>query len=188
MCEAGRIRHHLKNHLWQPSTTVMLAGFQAEGSLGRLLETGERTVRIMGEDIEVRARIVKFEDYSGHADAPELLQWLKERLPIAKGVFLTHGEEDAQVALEQSIAGLIAAQERIRRPSLDDVYDLSGDRFIALTEESRPRISPDNIASLDSHNALTKLLLDIQDRLRKEAGEKNREKVIRRLRRALEED
>jgi metallo-beta-lactamase family protein len=188
MCEAGRIRHHLKNHLWQNSTTVMLAGFQAEGSLGRLLENGEKRVRIMGEEIEVRAHIRKFEDYSGHADGPELVQWLKERLPIAKGVFLTHGEENAQIAMEKSIAGAVAPADRIVRPSLDDVYDLSGETAVLLPGETRPRISPDNIAHLDSHNELTKLLFDINARLSHEAGERNRAKVIRRLRRALEEN
>lgn len=187
MCEAGRIRHHLKNHLWQQSTTVMLAGFQAEGSLGRILESGEKRVRIMGEEIEVRAAIRKFEDYSGHADGPELVQWLKERLPIAKGVFLTHGEEDAQLAMEQSITGVIAPPDRIARPSLDEVYDLSGVSAVLLADETKPRISPDNIARLDSNNELTKLLFDINEKMRLEAGEKNRAKVIRRLRRALDE-
>ena len=84
MCDAGRIRHHLKNHLFQASTTVLLVGFQAAGSLGQILQSGAQMVKIMGEEITVRATIRQFEDYSGHADGPELVQWLKERKPIGK--------------------------------------------------------------------------------------------------------
>lgn len=183
MCEAGRIRHHLRNHLFRPSTTVLLAGFQANGSLGRLLQDGARRVRISGEEVEVRAVIRRFEDYSGHADAPELVQWLTKRLPVRRTVFLTHGEEGPQVALADAIAGKIVPAERIVRPRLDDVYDLDSGRL--LEAETRPRISPESIARLDWHNDLTKLLLDINDEVKKAADEKARGVVIRRIRAAL---
>jgi len=185
MCEAGRIRHHLKNHLWRREATVLLVGFQAAGTLGRLLKDGEKTVRIHGEEIDVKATIATFEDYSGHADGPELVQWLKERMPIAQTLFLTHGEEPAQLALEQAATGQIVARDCILRPRLDDVYDLGGTACAFLAAESRPRIDPLQMARLDWHNDLTKLVLDINQEVARAADDKARAVIIRRLRRAL---
>jgi metallo-beta-lactamase family protein len=188
MCEAGRIRHHLKNHLWRREATVLLVGFQAAGTLGRLLKDGEKTLRIHGEEIDVKATIATFEDYSGHADAPELLQWLKERMPIAQTLFLTHGEEAAQLALEQAAAGQIVAGDCILRPRLDDVYDLGGTACAFLAAETRPRLDPLQMAKPDWHNDLTKLVLDINEEVAKAADDKSRAVIIRRLRRALENE
>jgi metallo-beta-lactamase family protein len=185
MCEAGRIRHHLRNRLWQNSTTVLLAGFQAEGSLGRILETGARQVTIMGDTVDVKAAIRKIEDYSGHADGPELTAWLTERKPIARAVFLTHGEEQGQIAMEQEIAGRIVPGTCIVRPRLDDVYDIAGDACELLQAETRPRIDPSQVAIRDSHNELQNLILDIQEEMRKAGSETSRNLIIRRLRRAL---
>lgn len=187
MCEAGRIRHHLKNNLFKPNATVLLVGFQAAGTLGRLLEDGAQSVKIHGEEIKVKAAIRRFEDYSGHADGPELLQWLRERLPIAKMVFLTHGEEQAQIALADAVAGEIIAADRIERPRLDDVYDLTGDVPVRREAEIRPRISPDKMARHDWHNELAELVLDINDGISRAADEKARAVIIRKLKRALEE-
>ncbi len=185
MCEAGRIRHHLKNHLWQPSTTVLLAGFQAEGSLGRILQDGAKTVTIMGETISVKAAIRRVEDYSGHADGPELVQWVKERLPIGRSVFLTHGEETGQAALAADLKGIGVPHDCIAIPSLDAVYDLAHDACAYVPEATKPRIDPAMVARQDSHNELADLVLDIQDQVGKAADEKSRALIIRRLRRAL---
>ncbi|WP_119393099.1 MBL fold metallo-hydrolase [Taklimakanibacter lacteus] len=186
MCEAGRIRHHLKNNLFKPNATVLLVGFQAAGTLGRLLEEGAQAVKIHGEEIKVRATIRRFEDYSGHADGPELLQWLRERLPIARMVFLTHGEEEAQLAMadDMASAGIMAA-DRIGRPILDDIYDLSGEAPVRRAAEVTPRISPDKMARRDWHNELAELTLAINDEIGKAADEKARAVIIRRLKRAL---
>ena len=188
MCEAGRIRHHLKNHLWQSSTTVLLAGFQAEGSLGRILEDGAKTVTIMGDEITVKAAIRKVEDYSGHADGPELVQWVKERLPIGRSIFLTHGEEEAQLGLENDLIAVGVDAGCIIRPRLDDVYDLSGEACALLSEETRPRIDPMMVAHLDSHNDLADLVLDIRDAIDKAGDEKAKGVILRRLRKALAGD
>lgn len=185
MCDAGRIRHHLKNHLWQASTTVLLAGFQAEGSLGRILQDGANMVTIMGEEIKVKARIRRMEDYSGHADGPELVAWVKERLPIAKTVFLTHGEDEGQIALENDLKGIGVPGDCILRPRLDDVYDISGEACALLAEESKPRIDPMAVAARDSHNELARLLLEIQEEVGKAADEKARGVIVRKLKRAL---
>lgn len=185
MCEAGRIRHHLRNHLWQASTTVLLTGYQAEGTLGRILEDGEKTVTIMGDVISVKAAIRRIEDYSGHADGVELVQWVKERLPIGRAIFLTHGEEEAQMGLEKDLVAEGVSPGCILRPRLDDVYDLSGATCTLLGAETRPRIDPLMVARLDSHNELADLILDIREAIDKAGSEKARGVIIRRLRRAL---
>ncbi len=188
MCDAGRIRHHLKNHLWQASTTVLLAGFQAQGSLGRILEDGAKSVTIMGEEISVKASIKRIEDYSGHADGPELVAWMKERLPVSKTVFLTHGEEEGQMALENDLMGIGIAGDCIIRPRLDDVYDLEGEACAFIPEETKPRIDPTAVASRDVHNEAASLHLDIDEELRKVADPKARAVLVRSLRRALAGD
>lgn len=185
MCEAGRIRHHLKNHLWQPSTTVLLAGFQAEGSLGRILQDGAKTVTIMGETVAVKAAIREVEDYSGHADGPELVQWVKERLPIGRSIFLTHGEEEGQRALAEDLRDIGLPHECILIPSLDSVYELSGEACAFVAEETHPRIDPTMVARFDSHNDMADLILDIKDVVDKAGDEKSRAVILRRLRRAL---
>jgi metallo-beta-lactamase family protein len=186
MCDAGRIRHHLKNNLWKASTTVLLVGFQAAGSLGQVLESGAEMVKIQGEDIQVKAAIRQFEDYSGHADGPELVQWLKERLPVARNVFLTHGEEEPQLALQQAISGAVVRPEQIIRPRLDDVFDLTQEATAPI--ESKPRIDPAKVAQPDWHNDLASLQLDIDEEVRKAVDEKSRALTIRRVRRALAGD
>jgi metallo-beta-lactamase family protein len=187
MCEAGRIRHHLKNHLWRPNATVLLVGFQAEGSLGHLLEQGEKRVTIHGEEVAVKASIRRFEAYSGHADGPELIAWVKARLPVARKMFLTHGEEERQIAFIADLVkhGLVA-EDRIERPPLDACHDLETGALIE--SESHPRISPEKLARLDWHNDLTKLVLDINEEVRRAADEKSRGVIIRRLRRALKDE
>jgi len=188
MCEAGRIRHHLKNNLWKPQATVLLVGFQAEGSLGRLLVDGEKSVKIQGDEIEVKAAIRRMDDYSGHADAPELVSWIRARLPIAKALFLTHGEEHAQIALENTLLSQRVASDCILRPRLDEVYDLASEKCTLVPSVTPPRLPQDALAKLDWHNDLAKLALDINDAVAGAADERARQVVLRRLRNALENE
>ncbi len=99
MCEAGRIRHHLKHNLARRESTILFVGFQAQGTLGRVIQEGARRVRISGEDINVRAQIRRIDSYSAHADRDELDDWIQARRPIAGSLFLTHGEAQATEAL-----------------------------------------------------------------------------------------
>jgi len=187
MCEAGRIRHRLKNWLWREEATVLIVGYQAQGTLGRLLVDGAQTVRIQGDEIEVRARVRSIDQYSGHADRTQLLAWIKERLPVRTGLFLVHGEEDAMQALSQSVRSLVPA-ERVFTPGLDSAYELRADGAVLLEDGPEPRIGPENIARLDWHNEVTRLILDINEQLKSATDEKSRAVLIRKLRRALEEN
>lgn len=111
MCNAGRILHHLKHHLWQPSTHVIIVGFQSAGSLGRRLVDGEKEVRILGETVCVKAKIHTLGGFSAHAGQTDLLRWLAVPAVNRPSVYLTHGEEKARTALADAIktrTGLIA--------------------------------------------------------------------------------
>jgi metallo-beta-lactamase family protein len=103
MCNAGRIKHHLRNNISRPESTVVFVGFQAEGTLGRHLLSGEKRVRIHGREYHVAAEIQQVSGMSGHADRTGLLQWLNHFEQPPRKVFLTHGEETAAIALKKSI-------------------------------------------------------------------------------------
>lgn len=185
MCEAGRIRHRLRNWLWREEATVLLVGYQAAGTLGRLLADGEQTVRMKGEVIDVRARIRQLDLYSGHADGPELANWLKKRLPVDGTVFMVHGEMKAIDGLRARLAGAIPA-DRLIDPRLDASYRIGhGAAVEIISANVKPRLEARQLGRTDWHNDVQGLLLDIQAELAKAADEKSRAHVIRRLRSAL---
>lgn len=92
MCEAGRIRHHLKHNLWRPESTVLFVGYQGHGTLGRVLIEGAEEVKLFGETIEVHARIEQLAGISGHADKNGLIHWLQGFKNKPEKVFVVHGE------------------------------------------------------------------------------------------------
>jgi metallo-beta-lactamase family protein len=183
MCEAGRIRHHLKAWLWREEATVLFVGFQAQGTLGRVLQEGASQVRIHGEEVKVRARMRTLDLYSGHADGPELKAWLSERLPVRRGIFLTHGEEPALTALRSSLEGPEVPGRPII-PDIDEVYELSGETP-ALVDDHERRLAPQASGRQDWHNEYAKLLLDINEALDRAADRKAKAVILRRLSRAL---
>lgn len=103
MCEAGRIRHHLKHNLWNPKASVIFVGYQAEGTLGRLLVEGAKEVTLFGEEIQVNAEIYNLEGFSGHADRDGLLMWLGGFQKEPKHIFLVHGEPEAKEDFAQTV-------------------------------------------------------------------------------------
>ncbi|MHA7969851.1 MBL fold metallo-hydrolase RNA specificity domain-containing protein [Rhizobium sp. CAU 1783] len=186
MCEAGRIRHRLKNWLWREEATVLLVGYQATGTLGRILKDGAATVRIQGDEITVRARIRELDIYSGHADGRELTEWVKNRQPIKAGTFLVHGEEAALAAFSQRLAGFLPP-ERILVPRIDGAFELTTEGAVDISETRPPRIDPARPGHKDWHNDLQSLVLDLQDELKRAGDDKARAVILRRLRRALSE-
>lgn len=95
MCEAGRIRHHLKHNLWKSNNIVLFVGYQAEGSLGRRLLNGEKTVTLFGEEISVNAEIASLHGMSGHADRNGLVAWLEGFKERPRQIFVNHGDDEA---------------------------------------------------------------------------------------------
>lgn len=186
MCDAGRIRHHLKNHLWRQNSTVLLVGYQAQGTLGRILADGAKAVRIQGEEIKVKARIRETDIYSGHADGPALVEWARERSPVKRAILFTHGEEEGLNAMHEALAALGLDGERIIEPTLDDIFDLMAEQPGPRLRPGPRRLRPEAVGRFDWHNDLSKLWLDVSDELDKAADDRARNAVIRRLRRALE--
>ena len=103
MCEVGRIKHHLKHHLWEPNSTILFVGYQAPGTLGRKLVDGEKKVKIFGEEIAVNARIEYIEGYSGHADQEWLMNFVYSFITKPKHIFLVHGEPEGQKVLKSKL-------------------------------------------------------------------------------------
>lgn len=187
MCDAGRIRHHLRNWLWNTRATVLLVGFQAQGTLGRFLVDGAKAVRIQGNEIKVAATIRNIDDYSGHADGSELARWIAARRPIQRGLFLVHGEEPAIAGLAERVSERIVPAARVFQPLLDDIYDLSAAVPTPLDAGRRRRLAPEAVVALDWHNDMSKLVLDINEHIEAAADDRARGVIIRRLRRALEQ-
>lgn len=93
MCDAGRIKHHLKHNLWRPESTVLFVGYQAYGTPGRAILDGAESVKLFGEEIEVKAEICQLPGVSGHADSEGLMRWISSMEEKPKMVFVTHGED-----------------------------------------------------------------------------------------------
>ena len=183
MCDAGRIRHHLKNHLSTPSTTVILVGYQAPGTLGRLLSQKVPMVRIQGEEIAVNARIRILDEYSGHADQNGLIKWAKERLPIRHNIFLVHGEETARTAFESALEIAGIPGKIIRLPQMGETVRLTAKG--ATTERIRTRVDVAATANADWHNAYAETVLTLRRELDSAKDERARQKLLNRVRGAL---
>lgn len=123
MCEAGRIRHHLKHNLWREESTILFVGYQSEGTVGRKLLDGATSVKIFGETIEVRAEISNLDGISGHADKNMLLGWLKNLSAAPTKVFVNHGDDAVCDAFAESIERELGFTATA--PYSGDVFDLA---------------------------------------------------------------
>lgn len=135
MCEAGRIRHHLKHNLWRSDSTILFVGYQVPGTLGNLLLGGAKEVKLFGEAIEVHAQIKNLAGISGHADQQHLLEWVRAVGDTPKRVFVVHGEDqvcDKFAALISKEIGLSAIA-----PYSGDIYDLAAN--VCIAQGSRVR-------------------------------------------------
>ncbi len=187
MCDAGRIRHHLKRWLWSEQATVLLTGYQAQGTLGRLLADGVTSVKIQGDEIKVRAAIRQTDLYSGHADGDELIKWIKARRPINRALFLVHGEDAEIDALRSRIIAEGMPDERVIAPVLDDEIELLADGAAPRGLPVPRRLQPEMVGRPDWHNDLAQLTLDLREAFEGAADDRSRGILMRRMRRALDE-
>lgn len=129
MCEAGRIRHHLKHNLWRGDSTVLFVGYQTEGTVGRKLIDGADTVKLFGEDISVKARIAVLDGISGHADRDMMLSWLGNLSAAPTRVFVNHGNDDVCDSFAETIQNRLGLTATA--PYSGDCYDLLTDECVA---------------------------------------------------------
>jgi metallo-beta-lactamase family protein len=104
MCNAGRIKHHLKHNIERPEATILFVGHQGEGTLGRQILDGRPRVRIHGQEFTVRAKVAQIYGFSGHADHDGLVRWISHFKRPPRRVFLTHGEESVALVLAGEIS------------------------------------------------------------------------------------
>ena len=137
MCEAGRIRHHLKHNLWRPECTILFVGYQAVGTLGRTLIDGAANVKLFGETIDVQAEICQLTGLSGHADREGLLAWVNAFSPKPKRVFVIHGEDEVENIFAQTLTeqGFTACA-----PYNGEQWAIGAEGAVCLQEGSRVRL------------------------------------------------
>ena len=162
MCEAGRIRHHLKHNLWRRESTIVFVGYQVAGTLGRALLDGAKAVKLFGEPVQVRAKIVELPGTSSHADREALLQWAKNFEPAPKRIFVTHGEDKVAAGFADMLYR--AAGLRAVAPYPGGCYDLITDECLdkgntVPKKQRKPR--PKNVSA--AYRAYLKLGIDIDD-------------------------
>jgi len=174
MCEAGRVRHHLKHNLWREDSTICFVGYQTEGTLGRRLLNGEKHVKLFGESIEVNARIVALKGISGHADRDGLLNWLNGFKEKPSQVYVVHGEDTVTDIFAEKISEMF--QIPAYAPYSGDCIDLATGGILARGVlkriEKKKAVQSRNKAAFERVVAAAKRLLQV---VQKNEGLANKE-------------
>jgi metallo-beta-lactamase family protein len=136
MCEAGRIKHHLKHNLWKRNSSVVFVGYQAEGTLGRRIRDGAKKVKIFGEEIFVNAEVYSVEGFSGHADKNGLMSWLKGFRQKPRKLFIVHGEGQSKADFARDVEEQLGIDCII--PEYNQVYEIRNKSVVEEVGEKRP--------------------------------------------------
>lgn len=182
MCEGGRIRHHLIHNLHRRDSTVLFVGYQAKGTLGRVILEGAQRVRISGQDVKVRAQIRSIQSYSAHADQGELLDWIAERCPISGSLFLDHGEPDALEALRRELQRRLPNLE-VRIPEIGERYELPPGERAKRIETGREDLP--EILGTDWQNSYAAFATSLKEQLLEISDAHEREEALEKMREVL---
>jgi metallo-beta-lactamase family protein len=183
MCEGGRIRHHLLHNLHRRDSTILFVGYQAQGTLGRVILEGAKNVRISGRDVMVRAQIRRVDNYSAHADQTELLEWIEDRSPIRGSLFLTHGEPESLEALRRRLQAE-APELPVKLPEIGESYALAPGGPAKRTATGRT-----DLASLSGHdwqNSYAAFASSLKGRLQQIHDQRKREEALEQMRQVLD--
>lgn len=157
MCEAGRIRHHLKHNLWDARNSIVFVGYQAEGSLGKMIVEGAKEVTLFGEKISVKAQIHNLQGFSGHADKEGLMEWLGGFQKEPKHIFLVHGELKAKEDFAESVRKELGYDPVVVRGNSE--YILEKDEIVNIEQAMSDAVDAEALAKTKNN------LADIQRRL-----------------------
>ncbi|MFV0516026.1 MAG: MBL fold metallo-hydrolase RNA specificity domain-containing protein [Aminipila sp.] len=165
MCEAGRIRHHLKHNLWNSKSSIIFVGYQAEGTLGRMLVDGVKDVTLFGEEIHVNAEIYNLEGFSGHADRDGLISWLAGFRQKPNEIFLVHGEPESKHQFAEFIKNELGYDATV----VDGLSEfvLENHKIVNKEEALEEAINQESIVNIkrrisDIHDNLEKILYNTQ--------------------------
>lgn len=156
MATAGRIRHHLKHNLWDEKNSLVFVGYQAEGTLGRIILNGAKKVKILGEEVAVKAEIYDLQGFSGHADQMMLLEWIRKFKIKPQKIFIVHGEEDSSNTLAQLIEAKFNTETII--PNLGDEYIIKKE----IVEFTEGDLMEPSILKKDIVNELENIYIQLQ--------------------------
>ncbi len=146
MCEAGRIRHHLKHNLWDSRNSIVFVGYQAEGTLGKLLVQGAKEVKLFGEPVMVGAEIYNLEGFSGHADQKGLLDWLGGFQKEPKHIFLVHGETQSKIDFAAKVNEVFGYEPIVVNGNTE--YDLGTGEILSKEEIERDEFDEEDLENL----------------------------------------
>ena len=166
MCEVGRIKHHLKHHIWNPNSTVLFVGYQAPGTLGRRIVDGEKSIKIFGDEVSVNARIEYIEGFSGHADQTWLLNFISSFYTKPRHIFLVHGEEEGQEVLKEKIEE--QSDIGVTIPSFGETYTLDESLAVEKNYELPKKYRPLRLEVIGRINTLKEEIEDMENIVRNE--------------------
>lgn len=149
MCDAGRIKHHLKHNLWNSKASIVFVGYQAEGTLGKLIVDGAEEVTLFGEKVKVNAEIHNLEGFSGHADRDGLLAWLKGFRQEPKHIFLVHGETTAKEDFAKTVEAQLGYHPTVVNGNWE--FTLETDSFVNVDEAMEDAVDEDTLNNLRSN-------------------------------------
>lgn len=186
MADAGRIKHHIKNNIYKRNCTILFVGYQAPGTLGHVITSGAKAVRIHGKEFDVNAEIRRLGNYSAHADQGELIEWINERSPIAGCLFLNHGDDDARLALKDLLVKQGIEADKIQIPQFDETFELTASapgakgRGAKSMGSKPPRIPKDELLT-DWNNDYAAFIVALSGKLNAAKSDMERRELLAKL-------